>query len=196
MSLATAMKRSTQFGLWLHAQYNESVWKCDDKQRGALALLQHALDLGDGIIVLLDKRMPGPALALARPLFEGYVRGYWLSRIASDAEFSKSLRGKSPSFGEILEVLGNGAESGAAWIHANKAANWSVFNGLTHGGAEHILRHVTETSIEPTYPEDELERFLAFALEVAIRVGVEIFSLANDVEKMEALKEVVARMRQ
>jgi len=190
------MERSTQFGFWLHAHCNESEWKCDDKQRGAFALLQHVLDLGDAIIVLLDKRLPGPALTLARPLFEGYVRAYCLSRIVSDAEFTKALRGKIPSFKEILDVLGNDVESGAAWIQANKAANWSSFNDLTHGGGEHILRHVTETSIEPTYPDDELERFLAFTIEVAIRVGVEIFSLADDGEKMDALHAEVARQRQ
>jgi hypothetical protein len=91
MSLASAIKRSTQFGLWLHAHYNESEWKCDDKQRGTLALLQHVLDLGDAVIVLVDKRLPGPALTLARPLFEGYVRSYWLSRIATSMD--SRLRG-------------------------------------------------------------------------------------------------------
>lgn len=196
MSFATAMERSTQFGIWLHAKYNESEWKCDDKQRGTLALLQHVLDIGDAIIVLLDKRLPGPALTLARPLFEGYVRCYWLSRIASDVEFSRALRGKIPTFKDILNVVGEDAESGAAWIQANKVANWTSFNDLTHGGGEHILRHVTETSIEPTYSDDEIERLLAFALEVPIRVGVEIFALADDGEKMEALHAEVARLRQ
>lgn len=195
MSFTTAIERSTQFGLWLHAQCNEAEWKCSDKQRGGFALLQHALDLVDGIIVLLDRRMPGPALTLARPLFEGYVRAHWLSRIATDAEFEKMLRGPGPSFKEILDVLGNDAQSGAAWIQNNKASNWSSFNGLTHGGAEHILRHVTETSIEPSYPEVELERLLEFSLEVAIRIGVEMFSLADDADRMEALHSEVAKLR-
>jgi len=195
MTFATAMERSTQFGLWLHAQCNEAVWKCSDKQRGSLALLQHALDLVDGIIVLLERRMPGPAMTLARPLFEAYARGYWLARIATEAEFEKMLRGSGPSFKEILDVLGNDAESGAAWIQNNKASNWRSFNGLTHGGAEHIFRRVTETSIEPSYPEEEQARLLEFSLEVAIRVGVEMFSVADDVDRMEALHSEVAKLR-
>jgi hypothetical protein len=195
MSFATAMERSTQFSIWLHDQCNEAEWTATDKQRGALALLQHGMDLVEGIITLLGKRLPGPALTFARPLFEGYVRGYWLSRIATDVQFDKALRGKLPSFNEILDVLGEDAESGAAWIRANKAANWTSFNDLIHGGGEHILRHVTESSIEPTYPEDEQERFLEFTLETAIRIGVEIFSLACDGERMEALHAEVVRLR-
>ncbi|MYN11232.1 DUF6988 family protein [Pseudoduganella aquatica] len=195
MSLATAIEHTTKVSLWLHEQCNGAIWKYEsDKQKACLALLQQTAELVDGIVILLNNRMAGPALALARPMFEGYVRSYWLSRVATEAEFQKMLRGKGPEFREIIAVIGDDEESGAAWILNNKSANWKSFNDLIHGGSEHIRRRLTETSIEPMYPEDELERLLAFASETAVRVGIEIFSVAKDHARMVAFCEGAKRL--
>lgn len=153
------------------------------------------MDLNDAILVLLDTQLPGPALTLARPLFEGYVRGVWLLRAASDQEIEKFNNGKCPLFRDLLSAIGNDQTSGGAWIHANKNANWSSFNDLTHGGSEHVKRRNTQDAVEPNYPESELEALIQFGIEVRIRIGSELLSLMNDEIAMEELNERAKNLR-
>lgn len=88
-----------------------------------VAILQFSLDLANAIIVLLEAKLPGPALTLARPLFEGFVRGIWLLEFASDCEVKKFNNGKCPQFYVILKAIGDGDTIDSAWVHAIKNAN-------------------------------------------------------------------------
>ena len=47
-------------------------------------LLLHSLELYQGIIVLVDNKLFGSALALLRPHFEAHVRGVWLQWCATE----------------------------------------------------------------------------------------------------------------
>ena len=141
----------------------------------------------DAIVVLLGARLPGPALSLARPLFEGYVRGHWLLHCASDAEIESFNNGKCPQFPPLLKAIGTDAESGGAWIHANETANMTAFHDLTHGGSEHVKRRITSSSIEPSYPEQELEGLVKFGIEVRIRIGAELLALMGNEAAIQEL---------
>jgi len=160
-----------------------------------MAISQLSLDLHDAIIVLLDAKLPGPALSLARPLFEGYVRSFWLLNCASDKEVNKFLNGKCPTLAKLVVAIENNAETGGAWIHANKNANLISFHNLTHGGSEHVRRRIMEDSVEPNYPEEELESLVNFGIEVRIRIGVEFFSQLNDEDGIEQLHKIAQSFR-
>jgi hypothetical protein len=153
------------------------------------------LDVDDAILVLLKAGLPGPALTLGRPLFESYVRGFWLLGFASDKEIAEFNNAKGPGVDKLLKVIGNDPTTGSAWIHANANTNWRSFNDLTHGGSEHVRRRNTQDAVEPNYPESELEALVRFGIEVRIRIGVEIFSLMNDENAMEQLNEKANNLR-
>jgi hypothetical protein len=153
------------------------------------------LDVDDGIIMLLESNLPGPAMALARPRFEGYVRGLWFLNSATDDEIEKFETGDCPKFNVIMDKIGTNAETGGAWIKANADENLKDFHDLTHGGMSHVLRRITDLSIEPAYPEEELINLIRFGVEIKIRIGVEILSWLKNESALTQLQERAATFR-
>lgn len=190
-----AIKVAKEFGIWLHERTNEKVMPGPIRVRTGASILQLSLDLADAILVLLEANLPGPALTLARPLFEGYVRGVWLLEFASDDDVEKFNSGRCPLFHELVNAIGNDEVTGGAWIHANKKANWGSFNDLTHGGSEHVKRRSTHDAIEANYPKLELEALVKFGIEVRIRVGAALLALMNNEMALEQLNEKAKILR-
>ena len=195
VALSKSIERAKEFGIWLHERANDRNIPSGLRERTGAKILQHSLDIDDAILILLDAQLPGPALTLVRPLFESYVRGVWLLQISSDNEIEEFINGKCPTFYELLEAIGNDQQSGGAWIHANKNANWSSFNDLTHGGNQHVKRRNTQEAIEPNYPESELEALIRFGIEVRIRIGCILLSLMNDEVATGQLSEKANSLR-
>lgn len=189
MSLLQSIERAKELGIWLHEKTNNKRRTGGIRERTGESILQLSLDLHDAILVLLEAGLQGPAMTLARPLFESYVRGFWLLRFASDEEIAKFNKGTVPKFPNLLKAIGNDRESGSAWIHANKKANWIAFNDLTHCGSEHVRRRSTQELVEPNYPESELEALVRFGTEVRLRVGSDLLSLMGDDIAKEQLNE-------
>jgi Family of unknown function (DUF6988) len=195
MALSALVEQAKELALWLHENTNEKSVPNTVRVRTGLAILQLSMDIADAIVVLLEARLPGPALSLARPLFEGYVRGLWLLRYASDSEVESFNNGTCPQFPALLSAIGTDAESGGAWIHANKAANMIAFHDLTHGGSEHVKRRSPADGIEPSYPEQELEGLMKFGIEVRIRIGAYLLSLMGNEVAMEELNRRASAFR-
>lgn len=195
MALPALISQAKDLALWLHSHTNEKDVPNTTGATTSLAIFQLSMDIADAIVVLLDARLPGPALSLARPLFEGYVRGHWLLHCASDAEVERFNNGRCPMFPPLLKAIGTDAESGGAWIHANESANMTAFHDLTHGGSEHVKRRITSTAIEPSYPEEELESLVKFAIEVRIRVGAELLALFGNELAIEELNHRAVAFR-
>lgn len=195
MSLTQSINQAKEFGEWLHQRTNDKIRHGGVAERTGEAILQLSLDLADGILVLLEAGLPGPALTLARPLFESYVRGFWILRFASDKEIAEFNNGKCPNLDKLLGAIGNDPDTGSPWIHANKNMNWGIFNDLTHGGSEHVKRRITQDAVEPNYPEPELEALVRFGIEVRIRIGWDILCLMNDEIGKQQLSEKSENLR-
>jgi hypothetical protein len=195
VALAERVSHANDLGIWLHGRTYERKFSGTTREHTALAILQLTEDIADAIIVLLDARLPGPALSLARPFFEGYVRGYWLLNCASDQQVQQFINGRCPTFGGLLAVIPKDAESGGAWIHANSAKNLTQFHDLTHGGSEHVKRRIGNGTVEPSYPEDELESLVGLENEIRVRIGCELLSRLNDEEGIVELHERAQRLR-
>lgn len=189
MSLLQSIQQAKEFGIWLHESTNNREHRGQIRERTGEAVLQLSLDLADAILVLLENRLPGPALTLARPLFETYVHGFWLLRCVTDEQIENFNDRRVPKFSSILKDIGKDEASGAAWIHATEKANWTSFNDLTHGGSEHVRRRITPDAVEPNYPEQELENLVCLGIEVRIRIGWELFVLMNDERGKQQLEE-------
>jgi hypothetical protein len=125
MELPTLISKAKDLTVWLHQHTNEKNVPNTVRATTGVAILQLSLDIADAIVVLLEARLPGPALSLSRPLFEGYVRGYWLLRCASDAQIETFNNGTCRGFPDLLKAIGTDAESGAAWILRTRRQTWS-----------------------------------------------------------------------
>lgn len=195
MSLTQSINQAKEFAEWLHHRTNDKIHHGGAPERTGEAVLQLSLDLADGILVLLESGLPGPALTLARPLFESYVRGFWILRFASDKEIVEFNNGKCPNLDKLLGAIGNDPDTGSKWIHANKNLNWGIFNDLTHGGSEHVKRRITQDAVEPNYPEPELKALVRFGIEVRIRIGWDMLCIMNDEIGKRQLTEKAENLR-
>ena len=195
MSLLQSINQAKEFGIWLHDRTNDKKRSGGVRERTGESILQLSLDLNDAILLLLEVELPGPALTLGRPLFESYVRGFWLLRFASDEEIVEFNNGKVPGMDKLLQAIGNDPTTGSAWIHANKNMNWRFLNDLTHGGSEHVRRRNTQDAVEPNYAESELEALVCFGIELRFRIGSDLLSLMNDKVGKDQLSEKAKNFR-
>jgi len=193
-TIQSQLNKAKNFGEWLHLVTNAAELTVVRREALALAIFQQSLDVNDGIIILLESNMPGPAWALARPLFESYVRGLWLLKYASDNEIDKFIKGKCPLFPELIRAIGDAPETGGTWIKVN-AENLTDLHDLTHGGSEHYRRRAAAGEIRPNYPDEELSNLVTFGVELRIRVGVELLTLMNNEPAMERLNAIASELR-
>ena len=139
----------------------------------------------------------GSAFALARPAFEGFVRGVWLLNFATDQEISSYQQDKKPP--EINKVIsqieqGGGFESGR--LNDIKKACWSAMCSYTHGGVMQASRRHTEDTIEPDYKEEEILELLRLAGTCALLAFQQIAGVAGALEvAMQANDLLVAHIK-
>jgi len=192
VTLSEIITASKEPGIWAHEQTNETQMPNDRRKRISLSIFQQSLDIGDAILVLFESNLPGPAFALARPLLESYVRGVWLLNHASEEQIDNFVNGKCPKFPELLNDIGDDADTGGSWIRATTDLNLKAFHDLTHGGIEHVNRRITENYIEPNYPEEESIRLMQLRNEVHINITTFLLSLLN---KEDALKQLYEKSK-
>jgi len=187
MTLNEIIKIAEELEAWIHGHTNEKEYP----NKPELALLQQSQDICSAISILLEAKLPGPAYALARPMLDTYVRGLWLLNHASDMEIKKFLEGKERhGFNEFLKAIGNGEETGGAWIHKISGLNRQAFHDLTHGGIEHVLRRTTINSTEPNYPEDEQIRLMQIQIGIQFAIGYELLALVDNQAGIAKLEEM------
>ncbi|TXI30379.1 MAG: hypothetical protein E6Q60_01745 [Nitrosomonas oligotropha] len=187
MTLKQILGIAKELSTWIHGHTNEG----DYANNPGLALLQQSQDICDAIIILIDEKLPGPAYALARPMLDSYVRGLWLLNHASDEEIEMFLaENKLPGFNELLDAIGNNEETGGTWVHKTSQFNRNAFHDLTHGGIEHVLRRITDYSIQPNYPEEELIRLMQIQIGIQLAIGTHLLALGNNQAGIEKLEEM------
>ena len=196
-ALSQAISQAKDLEIWLHEKTNGRNFPSKGTDAWGVCLLQHSWDVAEAIIILLERKLPGPAWTLARPLCESFVRGVWVLHCASDEQVDSFRNGKCPPLPELLKEMDDHDEAKlhTDWIRA-QTENKDIFHDFTHGGIEHVLRRITEndetTVVEPNYPDHELEYLVGLGTEVRIRVGLELFSLMGDSEAIRELCDKAA----
>ena len=191
MPKAELLQHAEDLSRWLHARLDGRAMPApSDQDRVGVALLQHAQDISDAIWVLVDRNLPGPALALARPLVEAYARAIWALRCAKAEDIDSFLetgRLRPWRFQDLVAVLKKGsATAEAEWLEQMEK-QLSAFHDLTHGGRLHVLGRVDGDTIEPNYAEQDVESLLGISIEVELRSGLALFELMGDATAMEGL---------
>jgi hypothetical protein len=187
MDITEPLKTAKEIGIWVHGKTNNISVPNNKRTVRAVALLQQALDITDGVTILLENNLPGPALALARPMHEGYVRGVWLMDHASEDSLEKFEQGKCPNFPTLLNQIGDDPKTGGAFIKGMTDLNLKSFHDLTHGGMEHVVRRATDSAIEPNYSEDEIRGLLKARNKYSLLITCFLLLAANDPVAMEEL---------
>ena len=150
-SLTDRIEEAKAFSVWLHERTNDVEMRNLDRDRVALAMFQHSLDLVDGTLVLLENNLPGAALALGRPFLEAYVRGVWARYCASDEEIEEFwTKGQPRTWGltGLAALLEERGLEQSKWVRT-VVAEGAELNDLVHGGGIHLRGRIGAESIEP-----------------------------------------------
>lgn len=189
MDISESVAKAKEIGVWIHGKTNDMSVSSDNRTRLGVALLQHALDITDAIIVLVEQNLPSPAFSLFRPLHEVYTRGVWLLDHASDQDVEKFGSGRYPGFNDMLRDIGDKPETGGAFIKGMSELNREDFHGLTHGGMEHVIRRVSTSAIEPNYPDEEIQKLIKVRNQYSCLIASFLLQLAGDEDDLNQLVE-------
>lgn len=179
MNISEGLKSAKEIGAWLRHQVDGIDIPSGKREAAAIALFQQTLDIADAIVVLLEKKLPGPALTLARPMHEAFVRAVWLLNHATESGVDQFVKGKCPNFPTLLKEIGDDYETGGNWIKGMSELNLKSFHDLTHGGMEHVVRRMTEEAIEPNYRADELLNLLKVRNQYYINTTIYLLRLVS-----------------
>ncbi|WP_415894367.1 DUF6988 family protein [Neptuniibacter sp. PT8_73] len=189
MNISENIGKAKEIGLWVHSKTSDITVPSDDRTRVGVALLQHALDIADSILLQFENNLPGPAFTLFRSLHEAYVRGVWLLEHASEDGVVKFIEGKPPGFKNMLNDIGSEPETGGQFIAGMSELNKDDFHGLTHGGMEHVIRRVTASAIEPNYPEEEILQLIKARNQYYMLCACFLLQIIDDEKGMSELLE-------
>lgn len=162
------------------------------RNRVSAALLHLALEHHGAIQILVSYEpspLYGSAAALLRPQFEGYVRGVWFHRCASEQDVDKFIKGdEPPRIDELISNIETLPSFEEGLLKATKKDSWKIMCGLTHGGSAHVASRNSTTDIADNYTDDQVRGILYWACSVTLLVSVEFANLLeNNVMENELL---------
>ena len=151
------------------------------------------------VAYLVRSAIYGSAFALARPIFEAYVRGVWLKNCATEEQLQHFVDDKQISFKKILaEIEFLDGFSNGALLTLKKNA-WNAMNSYTHGGVQQAARRLNGNFIEPNYSQTEIVNVLriadAFSLLAFQQVAAEAGRLDLAEEAISKLPSVIDHYR-
>ena len=187
MDIGEYLQKAREISAWLHGKVENSSLPTDKRTLMAVAVFQQVLDITDGIVILLETNYPGPALALARSMHEGYIIGVWLLKHASEESVENFEKRICPKIPTLIKEIGDDAETGGEFIKGMTELNISDFHNLTHGGMEHVKRRVSGSTIEPNYNEEELIRLIKIRNHYSMLITWFLVMLVNDKDAMKEL---------
>lgn len=163
------------------------------RSRVATACLSVALDHHHAITILVANDRLASAFALARPVFESFIRGTWLTHCATDVQVEEFSTGWSPpKIDLLLKELESKPGYDGKVLSTIKASSWTSMCAYTHTGGLQIQRWQTEYSVEPQYDQEEVEEVLEFTNLFASLSAVEMVEISGIEEKLEALTKSLA----
>lgn len=116
-------------------------------------LLLHSLELYQGIIVLVDNKLFGSALALLRPHFEAHVRGVWFQWCATENQIKLFLReNRMPmSLGKLIKKIEQVDVYSDEELSSLYAKIKNQLHDYTHGGVAQVMAKISGNEIVSNY---------------------------------------------
>lgn len=119
------------------------------------AAFQLTVEHHRSIVLLVESQALGSALALQRPLFEAFARGYWLIYQATDDDIDRFAEGRhKPNLEYLRRMLVEDNPGGPS--HADIQRFVSVTHDLTHGGIGHLIHRMSSSRIGPSYGASQI----------------------------------------
>ncbi len=185
------LQESREIHTWTISSLDGIPFPVNKRLLISIAAFDVVLDHFTGITALIEKRVYGAAFALARPLFETFVRAVWLKDCATDQDLLAFEQDEfSRSCGQALKEIEQ-LESFKSGLLSNlKKQAWSAMSSYTHGGFQQIARRVKGKTIDPNYIDEEIIEVLRLSQAFALMAFIQIVLVAGrrDLEQLAIQK--------
>ena len=179
-TLEQTLQESREVHTWTLSSLDGIPFPVNKRLLIAIVALDVVLDHFTGITALIEMRVYGAAFALARPLFETFVRAVWLKDCGTDKDLVEFERDQfSRSFGQALKEIEQLESFKSGALSNLKKQAWSAMSSYTHGGYQQIARRVKGKTIDPNYADEEIIEVLRLSQAFAIMAFIQIVLVAG-----------------
>ena len=196
MTLSQLIEDSEKLINWLDRQIDDLDVQADWRHRAAAGCLDLSMEYQKAIVLLVAKKIYGPAFSLMRLIVESYVRGIWLHRCATEKDLEKFAKDKVPDFYKLLEDIEKLESHEDKVLSRMKERSWKIMNSYTHTGYHQVVRRQTEISIEANYDDDEILELVNFANAIGYLAAIATCDLANNAELAATILDKIKSERQ
>lgn len=143
---------------------------------------------------LVGEGLCGSALALRRVMFDGCIRGLWLTHVATDEEVSRFANERyDPKPERVLKVFEDLNLNGAGTLRQFYEAGWKVMSSYVHGGFRQVVGRLGSGFVGANYTAEDTDPLLQHANWLALLSAVELAQIAKDKHLLNALVAVGER---
>jgi hypothetical protein len=165
------------------------------RARMALGCLEVAIQHQAGICVLAEQSLWVPVYALLRGMFQGFVRGVWLARCASEIQLDSfelaGLRGMP--FRELVADVERALGHSRGVLSKLRTSSWAMFSDFTYAGIVPAGQRRGQEDNHTSYPAAETEQALRLATALGLLSATELASLSGHRDVALACKARVVR---
>ena len=171
----------------------------DDRNDFSLPLFDISIDHAKSIIILCENGIFSSAYALARPMFECYVRASWLQNCATEEQISKiKEKDKFPlNLGQMIEAIEAPDDMPKA-LSNMKSLLIKNLHSYTHGGVQLTARRYSGTDLVHKPDQDEVNGLLRMLSLIAFLSFVAIIAITKtegrDPEIRKIYTEIESRL--
>lgn len=179
-TLEQTLVESREVHTWIFLNLDGLILSKSRRLLLAISAFDVVLEHFTGITALTEKRVYGAAFALARPLFETFVRAVWLKDCATNDDLAAFQRDEfSRKFGETLGQIEQLESFRSGALSSLKKQAWSAMSSYTHGGIQQIARRVKGRAIDPNYTDEEIIEVLRLSQAFAMMAFIQIVLVAG-----------------
>lgn len=165
---------------WLDANKPEEMESRTFAESLAAAYFSLVLEHHVATAHLFRDALPSSAFALLRPVFDAYLRGEWVRRVAGDDQLERFRTGKfEPAPDRILKALRTSHPEIGNALEKTKRKNWPALSGFTHGGFAQMAWQLKEGSVGPNFSDEFWLSALDFADSFARAAAISLAEIAR-----------------
>lgn len=166
MAVAEQLKTTTAFSDQVDAILDGAKVMDDDRIRIGVGSFDQVIEHHRAIEKLVELELYGSAFSLVRALFEGFIRGVWLTQCSSDEELEAfHQKDEIPKRLDLIAAIEKKhlAFCGGFLTTAIGEKAWKAMCGYAHGGSHQVIRRITEYAVRPNYSDEEICELLRIA---------------------------------
>lgn len=177
-AVKAALSASEDLSDWVEANQPTSCIETGTR-RYALTLFAIALEHRAATLLLANYGAMTSAFALARPIYEAFMRGMWAAHCATPEDFELMSRTMGIAKLETVVKVVQKTFPGNDAFKRSRDILWAPLSDYAHGGVRQMTRWMGRDTIEPQYSDEEIVELLGFADMYGLMASMQISAMAG-----------------